>query len=94
MWPMHGNLDVTLMLVFVGGLRQNYDKTLTKLRQSPVDENPKLSKTPLGGREAAPKGYFTQFGFSATEFCGRFVEVLSKFCRSFVEDLPQRQPLK
>ena len=30
-WPMHGNLDVTLMLVFVGGLRQNFDKTSTTL---------------------------------------------------------------
>ena len=30
-WPIHGNLDVTLMLVFVGGLRQKFDKTMTKL---------------------------------------------------------------
>ena len=30
MRPMHGNLDVTLMLVFLGGHRQNVDKTWTK----------------------------------------------------------------
>ena len=53
------------MTVFWGGLRQNFDRTSTKLRQNPVDENPKLSKTPLGGRAAAPKGYFVQFGLDS-----------------------------
>ena len=76
-WPMHGNLDVALMLVFVGGLRQHFDKTSTKRRQRPVDENPKLFKTNLGGREAAPKGYFAKFGFSSTGLCRSFVKVLS-----------------
>ena len=69
------------MLVFVGGLRQNFDKTSTKLRQSPVDENPKLSKTPLGVRAAAPNEYFAKFGLSSTGLCRSVVEVLSKFCR-------------
>ena len=29
---------------------------------NPVVENPKLSETPLGGREAAPKVYFVESG--------------------------------
>ena len=44
---IHGNLYVTLMHAFcrryATKLRQNYNRTLTKLRQSLVDENPKLS---------------------------------------------------
>ena len=29
-WPMHGNLEVTLMLTFLAGIPQNVDKTSTK----------------------------------------------------------------
>ena len=47
-WSIHGNLDVTFMLVFCRRsstkLRQDYNMTLTKLRQDLVDENPRLSK--------------------------------------------------
>ena len=32
----------------------------------PPPKNPKLSKTPIGGREAAPNGYFAKFGLSST----------------------------
>ena len=49
---IHGNLDVTLMLVLVGGLRQNSDKTEKTLRQSLGDKNPKLSKTQRGPQAA------------------------------------------
>ena len=87
-----GQCMVTSMLLlsvsfgrFPTKLWQNFNKTWTKLWQNPVDENPKLSKTPLGGRAAAPKGYFAKFWFSSTGFCQKCVEVLSKFCRSFVE---------
>ena len=31
-WPIHGNLDVTLMLVFVGGgLQESFHTTMTRL---------------------------------------------------------------
>ena len=64
-WPINGNLYVPLMLVLVGdftNLRHNYVKTSTQLRQNLVDENPKLSKTPHGGLEEAPRGYFAGVG--------------------------------
>ena len=78
-WPIHGNLDVTLMVVFCN----SFVEVLAKLRQNQGDENPKLFKTIPGGREAAPRGYFAKFGFSSTWFC-----------QSFVQDLPKRQALK
>ena len=51
-------------------LRQNFDKkfepvgrkTVTKWFQKLWESNPKLSKTRLGVREAAPDGYFVEFG--------------------------------
>ena len=54
MWLMHGNLNVTSMPVFVGGLRQNFDETLT----NPGWWNPQLSGTPNEGRFAASMGCF------------------------------------
>ena len=33
-WSVHGNLDVTLTIVFCRGLRQHFDNTLTQLCQN------------------------------------------------------------
>ena len=97
-WSIHGSLDVTLMPVFCRRsstkLRQNYNTSLTKRRQSLVDENPKLSKTHPGGREAAPGCILLSVGSHRRSF----VEVVSKICYSFVEALSKtsnkRQALK
>ena len=73
-WSLiHGNLDVTSMLVFCRTsstkLRQNYNITLTKLRQNMVDENPKLSKP-------HPGVYFAKFGFPSTKLWRSCVKVM------------------
>ena len=85
-WPMHGNLDVTLMVVFVGGLRQNFDKTLTTLRQNfdktLLMRTQNYLKHPLGAAKRPPRGILLSLGSHQQSF----VEVLSKFCQSFVED--------
>ena len=82
-WPIHGNLDITLMLVLVGGLRQDFNKPIPKLYQN-VDNTsahlgrwePKLSKSNMGVRFAAPRGCFYWFGFSSTRWCLSFAEAL------------------
>ena len=85
-WSLHGNLDVTLMLVFCRKfsttLRQSYDITLTKLRQHLVDDNPHLAKYTLGVASRPPGCVLDSAGFSPS-----FVEVLSKWCYSFVKVL-------
>ena len=49
-----------LMLVFVGG----FDTSLTKLGQSSGDEQPKLSQTLFGGREAASRSILLSQGLA------------------------------
>ena len=79
-WPIHGNLYVTLMLVFCRRsstkLLQNYNNTLTNLRQKLVDENPNLAQCVLGGWP--PWCVLDSFEFSSTKFCQSCVKVLSK----------------
>ena len=85
-WPIHGNLRVTLMLVFLGGLRQNFDNTLTtwftRTQNSP--------KHPLGAAKRPPRAILLCLGSHQTGF----VKVVSIVCQSFVEGLPNRQALK
>ena len=93
-WSIHANLDVTLMLVFVGDLRQNFDKTITKLRQNfditQLKRTQKYPKHPLGPAKRHPRGILLSLGSHQPSL----VEVLSQFGQSFVEDLRQRKALK
>ena len=79
-WPMHGNLDVTIVLVLVGSIRQyvdklstqlwqNYDKALTHSRSNfnkvQLMRTQNYPKHPLGAAKRPPsKGHFAKFGFS------------------------------
>ena len=70
---MHGNLDVTLIKKKL----EVFDKTLTNLRQSPVDENQNYPKHILGAAKGLPGGILLSLGSHQPGF----VEVLSKCCR-------------
>ena len=52
---------------FPKGMLKKWSKNGHRQKGSRPKKNPKLSKTPPGGREAAPRGYFAKFGF----FLGR-----------------------
>ena len=82
-WPINGKLDVTLMLVFVGGLRQHCGNTMTKLWQRFCETQtpsgwwePKSIKTPPRGRETDPHVAFAKLGFSSTKVCRSVVNGL------------------
>ena len=86
-WQILGNLDVTLIIVFWGGLRQNFHKTFTTLRQN-FDKTllmriPNYPKHSLGAAKRPPRGILLSLGSHQQSF----VEVLSKFCQSVVEVL-------
>ena len=40
-----------------------YIQTIYNAYKKAALKKPKISKTPFGGREAAPKGHFAKFGF-------------------------------
>ena len=87
MWPIHGNLDDTLMLVFcrrsATKLRHNYNITLTKHRQNLVDEDPDLAKTPWGPLRGPQYVFGIVLGSHqpSLKLCQSYVIVLPKFCR-------------